>query len=91
MKRQEAGLLDFQRWYNEEHRHSGLKFVTPGQRHWGEDIAILEQRRQLHEAAKIQCPSRWSGKMRNWEPVNTAYLNPGKPVKKKAELKQMSG
>ncbi|WP_440862608.1 hypothetical protein [Symbiopectobacterium purcellii] len=24
-------------WYNEEHRHSGIRYVTPGQRHRGED------------------------------------------------------
>ena len=84
-------VVEFHRWYNEEHRHSGLKFVTPGQRHRGEDIVILEQRRQLYEAAKIQCPERWSGKTRNWEPVKTVYLNPGKPVKKEVELKQVNG
>lgn len=84
-------VIGFQRWYNEEHRHSGLKFVTPGQRHRGEDIAILEKRRQLYDAAKIQCPGRWSGKTRNWEPVKTVYLNPGKPVKMEVELKQGNG
>ncbi|WP_169465840.1 hypothetical protein [Massilia polaris] len=25
----------FVRWYNEEHRHSAIKFVTPAQRHAG--------------------------------------------------------
>lgn len=84
-------VVGFQRWYNEEHRHSGLKFVTPGQRHRGEDIAILEQRQQLYEAAKNKCPGRWSGKTRNWKPVKTVYLNPGKPVKKEVELKQANG
>jgi hypothetical protein len=84
-------VVGFQRWYNDEHRHSGLKFVTPGQRHRGEDIAILEQRRQLYEAAKNLFPGRWSGKTRNWEPVKTVYLNPGKPIKKEIELKQVNG
>ncbi len=84
-------IIGFQRWYNEEHRHSSLKFVTPGQRHRGEDIAILEQRQQLYEAAKSQCPGRWSGKTRDWEPVKTVYLNPGKPVKKEEEVKQVNG
>ena len=84
-------VAGFQRWYNEEHRHSSLKFVTPGQRHRGEDIAILEQRQQLYEEAKNQRPDRWSGKTRNWEPVKTVYLNPGKPVKKEVELKQANG
>ena len=84
-------VIGFQRWYNEEHRHSGLKFVTPGQRHRGEDIAILEQRQQLYEVAKTNCTGRWSGKTRNWEPVKTVYLNPGKPVTKEAELKKANG
>ncbi len=86
-----AWVVGFQHWYNEEHRHSGIKFVTPGQRHRGEDIAILEQRKQLYEAARNQCPGRWSGKTRNWEPRKTVYLNPGKPVKKEVELKQVNG
>ena len=84
-------VAGFQRWYNEEHRHSALKFVTPGQRHRGEDIALLEQRKQLYEAAKSQYPDRWSGKTRNWKPAKTVYLNPGKPAKKEVELKQMNG
>jgi putative transposase len=34
-------------WYNEHHRHRALKFVTPGQRHRGEDHALLARRRHL--------------------------------------------
>ncbi len=81
-------VIGFQHWYNEEHRHSSLKFVTPGQRHRGEDIAILKKRRQLYEVARNNCPGRWSGKTRNWEPVGTVYLNPGRPVKKEVGGKQ---
>jgi hypothetical protein len=33
--------VGFQYWYNEVQRHSALKFITPGQRHRGEDITIL--------------------------------------------------
>jgi len=32
-------VAGFQHWYNEVHRHSALKFVTPDQRHCGEDSA----------------------------------------------------
>ena len=81
-------VAGFQHWYNEIHRHSALKFVTPGQRHRGEDIAILEQRHQLYEDAKAGLPGRWSRKTRNWTPVEAVYLNPGKPAKKEVELKQ---
>jgi len=81
-------VIGFQRWYNEVHRHSGLKFVTPAQRHRGEDGAILKQRHVLYEAAKARNPERWSGPSRNWEPETTVYLNPGKPMKKERDLKQ---
>ncbi len=81
-------VAGFQHWYNEIHRHSALKFVTPAQRHRGEDIAILEQRHALYEAAKARHPERWSGPVRNWEPETIVYLNPGKPMKKEGDLKQ---
>ncbi len=81
-------VTSFQHWYNEVHRHSSLKFVTPGQRHRGEDIAILKQRHMLYEAAKARLTGRWSGKTRNWTPVEMVYLNPGKPAKREVELKQ---
>ena len=64
--------------YNETHRHSALRFVTPGQRHRGEDHALLDQRRQLYAAAKARHPERWSGAIRQWEPVSAVCLNPGR-------------
>ncbi|MEA3230399.1 MAG: hypothetical protein U9Q05_01405 [Thermodesulfobacteriota bacterium] len=49
---------------------------------------ILEHRRLLYEVAKDRLPGRWSGKTRNWTPIETVFLNPGKPAKKEVELKQ---
>jgi transposase InsO family protein len=83
-------VAEFQHWYNEIHRHCALKFVTPGQRHRGEDIAILEQRRLLYEEARKQSPARWAGKTRNWDPVSVVHLNPGKPRKEEVEVKQVN-
>ena len=31
----------FAQWCNVEHRHSGIRYVSPAQRHAGEDHAIL--------------------------------------------------
>jgi putative transposase len=76
-------VAGFQHWYNEIHRHSGLKFVTPGQRHRGEDIAILAQRVALYETAKTQRPERWSGPTRDWQPEKIVYLNSNKSTKQK--------
>jgi len=68
----------FMRWYNHDHCHSKIKFVTPSQRHYGEDMAILASRRQVYEAAYLCRPERWSGNRRNWiRPVEVA-LNPEK-------------
>jgi putative transposase len=71
-----AWVLEFVRWYHHEHRHSGIRYVTPLERHEGLDIALLAQRRALYEAAKAQRPERWSGTTRNWEPVGEVWLNP---------------
>lgn len=74
-----AGFVD---WYNQEHRHSAIQFVTPDQRHSGQDRAILKQRKTVYEAAKKQRPERWRGETRNWEPVCVVYLNPDRKDKK---------
>jgi putative transposase len=63
-------------WYNHEHRHSAIRFVTPAQRHNGEDLQILEARRLVYEQAKIGRPERWSGNIRNWNYIAEVWLNP---------------
>lgn len=85
----------FVRWYNEEHRHSAIKFVTPAQRHEGLDGELLRKRTEVYEAAKAEHPERWSGDTRSWAPVTTVHLNPEKSVtgavdkeEKKPELKK---
>lgn len=67
---------EFTRWYNTEHLHSGIKFVTPEQRHNGEDAAILAQRVEIYKKAKKKNPNRWSGEIRNWDCVGDVLLNP---------------
>jgi hypothetical protein len=71
-------VLKFVRWYNTEHRHSALNYVTPQQRHTGEADQILEKRRQVIEAAKAANPQRWSGKIRNLSLPESVTLNPEK-------------
>ncbi len=66
----------FVQWYNHQHKHSGLKFVTPAQRHDGKADAILRRREQVYEAAKQRCPERWSGATRNWKLKDEVWLNP---------------
>lgn len=84
--RQWAG--QFVQWYNHEHRHSAIRFVTPAQRHAGRDVALLEQRAIVYEAAKNRHPRRWSGAIRNWQPVLVVYLNPDQKIAEKDEKKK---
>lgn len=69
----------FVSWYNNEHKHSKLNFVTPSERHTGQDVAILAKRKEVLEAAKRRNPVRWSGSIRNCESVGPVSLNPEKP------------
>ena len=78
----------FVQWYNDEHRHSAIRYVTPSQRHRGEDNDLLEQRRAVYESARLKNPQRWSGKTRNWNPVEEVWLNP--PKEHQAEKEQES-
>ena len=63
-------------WYNSEHHHSGIRYVTPDERHSGADIAILARRHALYEQARRRKPERWSRNTRNWTPLGTVVLNP---------------
>lgn len=66
----------FVRWYNYEHHHSGLKFLTPEQRRSGKSEEILAKRRKVYEAAKAKHPERWNGRAtRDWSLPEIAYLN----------------
>jgi transposase InsO family protein len=75
-------VLAFVRWYNLEHRHSGIRFLTPHQRHQGLDRKILAQRHAIYQAAKEAHPNRWSGPTRNWNPVGDVWLNPDNDASK---------
>jgi hypothetical protein len=66
----------FVRWYNHEHRHSAIRYVTPAERHAGADHAILSARHQLYQRARRRTPARWSRQTRNWTPIAAVTLNP---------------
>jgi transposase InsO family protein len=83
-----AWALGFQQWYNEEHKHSALKFVTPDERHRGKDKDILARRRAVYAQARAQHPERWSGAARDWEPDHEVWLNPPKEGHRKVVASQ---
>jgi transposase InsO family protein len=74
-----AWVHSFATWYNTQHRHSAIRFVTPDQRHRGEDQALLADRHQVYELARAARPERWSGQTRNWQPIGPVWLNPERP------------
>lgn len=70
-----AWVKEFVNWYNNLHRHSGIKFVTPADRHSGRDHKILARRKIVYETAKLKNPKRWSGQTRNWNFIERVNLN----------------
>jgi transposase InsO family protein len=66
----------FVSWYNAEHRHSGIRYVTPDERHFRREAAILARRHALYVGARGANPERWSRSTRNWAPVGHVVLNP---------------
>jgi hypothetical protein len=66
----------FVHWYNHKHRHSGIQYVSPAQRHAGQDTSILAARHVLYSEARDRHPRRWSRGTRNWTPVAAVTLNP---------------
>nr|WP_319393415.1 IS3 family transposase [uncultured Desulfobacter sp.] len=73
----------FVNWYNNIHLHSGIRFVTPSDRHNGMDIAILDNRHKIYQMARQRHPERWSGETRNWEHDAQVVLKKVKRLKTK--------
>lgn len=74
----------FVNWYNNEHKHSRIKFVTPSQRHMGIDGDILAAREKVLKAAREAHPERWSGQVQNCDKAGPVTLNPEKELKQVA-------
>ena len=77
-----AWVEAFVHWYNHEHRHSGINFVTPDQRHQLLDADILARRHALYVRARRRCPQRWTGTTRDWTPTGDVHLNRPRPQRK---------
>jgi putative transposase len=79
----------FVQWYNHEHRHGGIRYVTPAQRHAGQDRARLAARHAVYQDARQRNPQRWSGQTRNWTPVGVVTLNPERDAVVRAATSQI--
>jgi len=73
-----AWVLKLVRWYNDEHLHSAIGFISPGQRHAGAATQVLAARTSVYEAARVRNPRRWSRTVRQWNDPQHVWLNPAK-------------
>lgn len=81
-------VYEFVIWYNKEHRHSGLNFITPDERHEGAGLEVMKRRRVVYEAARAKHPERWTKGIRNFKLPDVVWLNPPSKadVKKQKKL-----
>ena len=77
-----AWVDSFVAWYNSEHLHSEIQYVTPECRHAGLDAEILQQRKKIYEDARSRNPSRWANQTRNWNRIEEVPLNHGGRLQK---------
>lgn len=82
------GTADFVRWYNVDHRHSGIRYVSPAQRYARENHAILAARHSVYQQARALHPACGSGATRNWSSVGAVTLNPERESVVKLHLAQ---
>lgn len=77
-------------WYNNEHKHSKLNFVSPGKRHAMQDKDILSRRQQVLEEARARNPKRWSNGIRNCEAIGEVMLNPDKEPEPETDVRNVA-
>lgn len=61
--------------YNYEYRHSGIQFLTPAQRHYGEENKILLLRNKVIEEFYQKNPHRYSSKRKEFKPIIEVKIN----------------
>ena len=71
-----AWVCGFVEWYNKEHRHSAIRYVTPEERHYGRETEILNNRKEVYQEAAKRSPNRFVNGCRDWNPIQTVTLNP---------------
>ena len=76
IERARQWVLKFVTWYNGEHLHSGLSFVTTEQRHSGLADDVLRQRREVYAQARERHPLGWKRPPHAWQVADEVWLNP---------------
>ena len=68
-------MADFVNWYNTEHKHSGIGYITPTQRASGQEAEIFKSRNEVIQNAYKNNPHRWSKFPKVWKEKLTVSLN----------------
>jgi putative transposase len=63
-------------WYDDEHRHSGIRYVTPSERYKVLDAKILKHRKLVYLEAKNKQTQRWSKDIREGALIDKVGQNP---------------
>jgi len=83
-------MANFVNWYNTEHRHSAIGYVTPAQRRNGDYKKIIDTRNRTMEQARLLHPERWGAKTRIWNANEEIYLNPDSETKERLNQKRVA-
>ena len=71
---------EFYRWYNYEHRHSGIAYLTPASVHHGSAQAVLKRRHQTQQLAYQKYPERFvRGAPARLQAPAAVWINPPRP------------
>jgi hypothetical protein len=81
-------VSSFVHWYNHRHPHTGIKFVTPQQRHSGQAVEICRHRAVIYEQARQRNPRRWLRLTRCWRQPEVVWINPPPPTTEPTPLHQ---
>lgn len=77
---------EFFRWYNTEHRHSGIAMLTPECVHYGRAEEVVAARQRVMAAAYAKNPERFvRGGARSLPLPQAAWINPPEPSRGDAE------
>ena len=63
-------------WYNNEHRHSGIRMLTPADVHYGRAIQRLAERQLVMDAAYLKHPERFRRQPHIHALPEAVYINP---------------
>ena len=61
--------------YNDEFRHSGIQFLSPSERHHGQEGKILDQRNRIVEMAYNENIHRYSSEPKKFNPITEVRIN----------------